>query len=131
MAPILQAKLLRVLQEKEVDRIGGQAPVEIDVSVIATTNRNLLLLLRVGSFREGLCYRLNVVRLTIPPLRERRGDIPLLVDLFCKRYCIGRYCIGIHPEVMEILQLHDWPGNVRELENTIQRAVALSAGSSR
>lgn len=129
MAPILQAKLLRVLQEKEVDRIGGQAPVEIDVRVIATTNRNLQSLVRDGSFREDLYYRLNVVRLTIPPLRERRGDIPLLVDLFCKRYGRGRDGIGIHPEVMEILQLHDWPGNVRELENTIQRAVALSAGS--
>ena len=129
MAPILQAKLLRVLQEKEVDRIGGQAPVEIDVRVIATTNRNLQSLVRDGSFREDLYYRLNVVKLTIPPLRERRGDIPLLVDFFCKRYGRGRDGIRIHPEAMEVLQLHDWPGNVRELENTIQRAVALSAGS--
>lgn len=131
MAPILQAKLLRVLQEKEVDRIGGKDPVEIDVRVIATTNRDLLSLVREGQFREDLFYRLNVVRLTIPPLRERAGDIPLLVDLFCKRY--GRSCgtdqARFAPASLEKLLRHSWPGNVRELENTIQRAVTLCAGS--
>jgi DNA-binding NtrC family response regulator len=131
MAPILQAKLLRVLQEKEVDRIGGKDPVEIDVRIIATTNRDLLALVRKGDFREDLYYRLNVVRLTIPPLRARRDDIPLLVDFFCKRYGKdgGSDGIGISPEALNKLLSHDWPGNVRELENSIQRAVALCTGS--
>ena len=131
MAPILQAKLLRVLQEKEVDRIGGRAPVPIDVRVIATTNRDLMSLARQGEFREDLYYRLNVVRLSIPPLRERAGDIPLLVDFFCKRYGSEPGCGGLmaSPEAMNRLRSHSWPGNVRELENMIQRVAALSAGS--
>ena len=131
MAPILQAKLLRVLQEREVDRIGGRAPVPIDVRVIATTNRDLMLLARQGEFREDLYYRLNVVRLSIPPLRERAGDIPLLTDFFCKRYGseYGRRELTISPQAAERLSLHSWPGNVRELENAIQRAAALTAGS--
>jgi DNA-binding NtrC family response regulator len=131
MAPILQAKLLRVLQEKEVDRIGGKDPVEIDVRVIATTNRDLSSLVREGAFREDLYYRLNVVRLTIPPLRERPGDIPLLVDLFSRRY--GRDSesggISISADGMKKLARYQWPGNVRELENTVQRAAALCSGS--
>ena len=132
MAPILQAKLLRVLQEKEVDRIGGRAPVSIDVRVIATTNRDLISLARQGEFREDLYYRLNVVRLGIPPLRERAGDIPLLVDFFCKRYGSepGRGGLKASAEAMERLRRHSWPGNVRELENAIQRAAALSSGST-
>jgi DNA-binding NtrC family response regulator len=131
MAPILQAKLLRVLQEKEVDRVGGKNPVEIDVRVIATTNRDLQMLVRNEEFREDLYYRLNVVRLTIPPLRERCEDIPLLADFFCKRHGknLGRQGIGISPEALDSLVHHDWPGNVRELENMIQRAVTLCAGS--
>jgi DNA-binding NtrC family response regulator len=131
MAPILQAKLLRVLQEKEVDRIGGKDPVEIDVRVIATTNRDLLALVQNGNFREDLYYRLNVVRLTVPPLRERREDIPLLVDFFCKRYAkdVESDGIRIGPEAFNKLIGYDWPGNVRELENTIQRAVTLCNGS--
>jgi DNA-binding NtrC family response regulator len=131
MAPILQAKLLRVLQEKEVDRIGGKDPVEIDVRVIATTNRDLSSLVREGAFREDLYYRLNVVRLTIPPLRERPADIPLLVDLFSRRY--GRDSesggISISADGMKKLARYQWPGNVRELENTVQRAAALCSGS--
>jgi DNA-binding NtrC family response regulator len=131
MAPILQAKLLRVLQEKEVDRIGGKDPVEIDVRVIATTNRDLQTLVRNEEFREDLYYRLNVVRLTIPPLCDRHGDIPLLADFFCKRYgkSLGRQGIGISAEAMDSLLRHDWPGNVRELENKILRAVTLCVGS--
>jgi two-component system response regulator FlrC len=131
MAPILQAKLLRVLQEKEVDRIGGKDPVEIDVRVIATTNRDLQLQVREGAFREDLYYRLNVVCLTIPPLRERPEDIPLLVDLFCKRYGTyrGEDGIKISVEGLGKLLRHSWPGNVRELENTIQRAATLCSGS--
>ncbi len=131
MAPILQAKLLRVLQEREVDRIGGKDPVEIDVRVIATTNRDLRQQVQAGAFREDLYYRLNVVRLTIPPLRERPEDIPLLVDLFCKRYGRNRSenGIAISREGLNKLIRHCWPGNVRELENTIQRAATLCAGS--
>jgi transcriptional regulator with PAS, ATPase and Fis domain len=131
MAPILQAKLLRVLQEKEVDRIGGKDPVEIDVRVIATTNRDLYSLVQEGEFREDLYYRLNVVCLTIPPLRERPDDIPLLVDFFCKRYGdnFSSHNVGLSQEAMECLIGHDWPGNVRELENTIQRAVTLCTDS--
>jgi DNA-binding NtrC family response regulator len=131
MAPILQAKLLRVLQEKEVDRIGGRDPVEIDVRVIATTNRDLQSLVRNGSFREDLYYRLNVVCLTIPPLRHRPGDIPLLTDFFCKRYGRNQEESGvcICPEAMARLMKHDWPGNVRELENTVQRALTLCQDS--
>jgi len=130
MAPILQAKLLRVLQEKEVDRIGGKEPVEIDVRVIATTNRDLQSLVKSGDFREDLFYRLNVVRLVIPPLRERREDIPLLADFFCRRYGkdLGKAELQVSTEALERLTHHDWPGNVRELENMIQRAVTLCGG---
>jgi len=131
MAPILQAKLLRVLQEKEVDRIGGKEPVRIDVRVIATTNRDLEALVRAGNFREDLYYRLNVIRLTIPPLRERTDDIPLLADLFCKRYGreFGKENARCSEAALGRLRQHHWPGNVRELENAIQRAIALCAGS--
>ena len=130
MAPILQAKLLRVLQEREVDRIGAKDPIDIDVRVIATTNRDLRALVKAGDFREDLYYRLNVVRLSIPPLRERLRDIPLLVDFFCKRH--GKNFSDtpvISPAALERLAKHDWPGNVRELENTIQRALTLCGGS--
>ncbi len=131
MAPILQAKLLRVLQEKEVDRIGGKDPVRIDVRVVATTNRDLPSLVQAGDFREDLYYRLNVVRLSIPPLRNRHKDIPLLVNYFCRRYSqdFGRQSISCGSGALERLMQHEWPGNVRELENTIQRAVALCRGS--
>ena len=131
MAPILQAKLLRVLQEKEVDRIGGRAPVPIDVRVIATTNRNLHDLSLRGNFRQDLYYRLNVVRLDIPPLRDRVEDIPLLTDFFCKRYGwqSGREELRVSYDAAARLRHHTWPGNVRELENAIQRAAALCSGS--
>ncbi|MDR1728747.1 MAG: sigma-54 dependent transcriptional regulator [Acidobacteriota bacterium] len=130
MAPILQAKLLRVLQEKEVDRIGGRAPVPINVRVIATTNRDLHELSLRGEFRQDLYYRLNVVRLGIPPLRERSGDIPLLTDFFCKRYGrSGREDLEVSPEAAALLCNHPWPGNVRELENAIQRAATLCQGA--
>ncbi len=130
MAPLLQAKLLRVLQEREVDRIGGKEPVRIDVRMIATTNRDLELLVREGGFREDLYYRLNVIRLHIPPLRERIGDVPLLVDFFCRRYAraFGNPGIACSASALDALCRRPWPGNVRELENTIQRAVALAKG---
>ncbi len=131
MAPILQAKLLRVLQEREVDRVGGKEPIKIDVRVIATTNRDLASLVRAGTFREDLYYRLNVVRLTIPPLRDRAGDIPVLVDFFCQRYGKEFGKPGTHctRAALDRICQHKWPGNVRELENTIQRAVALSVAT--
>lgn len=131
MAPILQAKLLRVLQEHEVDRVGGKEPVRIDVRVIATTNRDLGGLVKSGGFREDLYYRLNVIRLSIPPLRQRNGDIPLLADFFCRRYgkAFGKSGVRCSESALESLMSHAWPGNVRELENAIQRAVALSAGT--
>jgi DNA-binding NtrC family response regulator len=130
MASILQAKLLRVLQEKEVDRIGGKDPVKIDVRIIATTNRDLQSLVREGAFREDLYYRLNVVPLAIPPLRRRQGDIPLLADFFCRRYGreFGKEGFQCAPDALAELMSHGWPGNVRELENVIQRALALSSG---
>jgi DNA-binding NtrC family response regulator len=130
MAPILQAKLLRVLQEHEVDRIGGKDPVRIDVRVIATTNRDLAALVKTGDFREDLYYRLNVICLNIPPLRQRAQDIPLLADFFCQRYskAFGKSDVKCSPAALDELSRHTWPGNVRELENAIQRAVALSSG---
>jgi DNA-binding NtrC family response regulator len=105
--------------------------VKIDVRVIATTNRNLWALVRDGSFREDLYYRLNVVRLSIPPLRDRKDDIPLLADFFCKRYAVefGRPEVTCGEATIAKLMASEWPGNVRELENAIQRAVALSTGS--
>jgi two-component system response regulator FlrC len=128
MAPLLQAKLLRVLQEREVDRIGGKDPVRIDVRVIATTNRDLALLVRAGGFREDLYYRLNVIRLHIPPLRQRSGDVLLLADFFCRRYAkaFGKPGTHLSRSALELLSRQTWPGNVRELENAVQRAVALA-----
>jgi len=130
MASILQAKLLRVLQEKEVDRIGGKDPVKIDVRIIATTNCDLHSLVHEGAFREDLYYRLNVVRLAIPPLCRRQGDIPLLADFFCRRYGreFNKEGLRCGPDAVAALVRHNWPGNVRELENVIQRALALSSG---
>lgn len=131
MAPVLQAKLLRVLQEREIDRVGGRQPIRIDVRVIATTNRDLAAQVRSGHFREDLYYRLNVIPLTLPPLRERPGDISLLARHFCRRYAmeIRRQPVELSDEALSVVQRHSWPGNVRELENVIQRAVALCGTS--
>jgi two-component system NtrC family response regulator len=124
----LQAKLLRVLQEGEIERVGDSRPIRVDVRVIAATNKDLRELMQQGKFREDLYYRLNVVSLTIPPLRERREEIPILVDHFLKKYGKGRR-FEVAPEVIEKLQKYDWPGNVRELENVIERAVVLTRGN--
>ena len=127
----LQAKLLRALQEREIDRLGGARPVKVDIRVIATTNRDLAQAVRQGVFREDLLYRLNVVNLRLPPLRERPGDIAALAEPFARRYAAAN---GV-PErplsatARQRLLAHPWPGNVRELENAIHRAVLLSAGS--
>jgi two-component system response regulator FlrC len=124
----LQAKLLRVLQEGEIDRVGGKAPIEINVRVIATTNRNLKEWVEEGKFRQDLYYRLNVIPLTIPPLRERNGDIPLLTSYFLKKYtrAYQKEDKSLSKEAAVRLNGHDWPGNVRELENIIARGVLLS-----
>lgn len=124
MAPLLQAKLLRVLQEHEVDRVGGRRPVPIHVRVIATTNKDLRRLIARGQFREDLYFRLNVVPLRIPPLRERKDDIPVLAAHFMKKY--GGVTDGqADPETIEMLCRYGWPGNVRELENLVHRSFAL------
>ncbi|TYP58574.1 sigma-54 interaction domain-containing protein [Thermosediminibacter litoriperuensis] len=120
-----QAKLLRVLQEQEVLRIGSTVPQKVDVRVIAATNRDLEEEVRRGNFRQDLYYRLNVIKITIPPLRERKGDIPLLCSSIIKRYNqkYGRGINSISKKALEILMSYDWPGNVRELENIISRAM--------
>ncbi len=127
MEPLLQAKLLRVLQEHEVDRVGGSRPTPIDARVIATTNRPLRALVAAGAFRRDLYYRLHVVPLTVPPLRERREDVDLLIDHFVARLAAGRE-VACEPSVRVYLQRQPWPGNVRELEHAIERALLLGGG---
>nr|WP_022664727.1 sigma-54 dependent transcriptional regulator [Desulfospira joergensenii] len=124
----LQAKLLRVLQEKVVDRVGGVQPVEVDVRVIATTNRNAKEAVEKGDFREDLFYRLNTIPLVIPPLRERPGDLEPLCDFFIKKYCKidGMDVKGMTNQALSALSSHSFSGNVRELENIIHRAVLLA-----
>lgn len=121
----LQAKLLRTLQEGEVDRIGGRRPVPVDVRIIATTNRNLAHCIKQGTFREDLFYRLNVVSLTLPSLRDRLGDVRLLSMHFSLQYGKknNKHISGLTPEALKILDAHKWPGNVREIENIMERAV--------
>ncbi len=125
-----QRKLLRVLQEREFERVGGSIPIKVDTRVIAATNINLESEVEAGRFREDLYYRLNVIRISMPPLHERKDDIPLLVEHFLDkhRYSPTSPPARISEEAMKALMKHDWPGNVRELENTIQRAVVLSQG---
>jgi len=130
MHPRLQAKLLRALQEREIDRVGGSQPVKVDFRLIATSNRDMQDEVKKGTFREDLFFRLNVMSLELPPLRERPGDIPVLARHFAKKYgeANGIKIDGISPEVMKILGEHEWRGNVRELENTMHRAVLLATG---
>jgi DNA-binding NtrC family response regulator len=125
----LQAKLLRVIQEREVDRVGGKDPISIDVRVLATTNRRLDESVKRGEFREDLYYRLNVIPLTLPPLRERQEDIKLLVNHFMKQF-LGDNAIEVPTDVMQALQAHSWPGNIRELQNAVERAAILSRGKA-
>jgi DNA-binding NtrC family response regulator len=126
----LQAKLLRAIQERLIDRVGGTKPVPVDIRIIATSNRNLNDAVREGSFREDLLFRLNVVNLKLPPLRERPGDIAALSEHFVEKYAkangLGRRALS--PEARDALLRAPWPGNVRELENTLHRAVLLSGG---
>jgi DNA-binding NtrC family response regulator len=130
MHPRLQAKLLRALQEREIDRVGGSAPVKVDFRLVATSNRDMQEEVKKGTFREDLFFRLNVMSLELPPLRERPGDIPVLAEHFANKYAEanGIKIDGIAPEVQAILLTHEWRGNVRELENTMHRAVLLAQG---
>ncbi len=125
----LQAKLLRVLQEREVDRVGGKDPISIDVRVLATTNRNLEDHVREGKFRADLYYRLNVIPLTLPPLRERKADIKVLTEYFMRQF-LGENAPRLSDEVIDALVNHPWPGNIRELQNAVQRAAILAAGGA-
>ncbi len=127
----LQAKILRVIQEKEFERVGGNKPIRADVRIVTATNRNLETAIREGRFREDLYYRLNVVPIIVPPLRERKGDISLLVEHFLRRFRdeLDVEEKGMTPEAMRILNSYEWPGNVRELENTVKRAMVMSSGS--
>lgn len=124
----VQVKLLRVLQEGEFDRVGGTVPVHVDFRLVVATNRNLQTMVEEGLFREDLYYRLNVIALNVPPMRERPEDIPLLVNHFIGKYSQKnrRNISGVSEESMEVLQKYDWPGNVREIENIIERAVVLT-----
>ena len=123
----LQAKLLRVLQEREVDRVGGREPIQIDVRVVATTTKNLESAVQEGKFRADLYYRLNVIPITLPPLRERKGDIKLLVDFFIKKF-LGDQAPKVDDNVLATLTSYSWPGNIRELQNAVERAAILSKG---
>ena len=128
MPPETQVKLLRVLQEKEIERVGGSKTLKMDVRVIAATNRDLQKEIAEGRFRMDLYYRLNVFPLTLPPLRERKEDIPVLADYFMRRFAkeCGKHISNIAPPAMEKLLRYEWPGNIRELENQVERAVLMT-----
>lgn len=130
MKPELQAKLLRVIQEQEFERVGGASPIRVDVRIVATTNRDLHEAVRTGDFREDLFYRLAVVPVIVPPLRDRKEDIPALVSRFIHHSGgdAGRRIDGVTPEALQRLLEHDWPGNVRELAHAVERAVILGDG---
>ncbi len=125
-----QAKLLRVIQEREFMRLGGTENIKVDVRILAATNSDLRQMVQANKFREDLYYRLNVITVNLPPLRERKEDIPLLVDHFLAKYSAenGREGLKFSPEALKFLMDHDWPGNVRELENAVERSVVLSPG---
>ncbi len=126
----MQVKMLRALQEKTIRRVGANEDVKVDVRIIAATNRDLEAAVKAGTFREDLYYRLNVILIKTPPLRERHGDVEILATAFLLKFAERqkKELLGLSPEVLEILRTHTWPGNVRELENTIERAVTLETG---
>lgn len=128
----LQAKLLRVLQEKEIERIGGKQTIKVDIRIIAATNRDLEKEITEGKFRLDLYYRLNVFPITLPPLRERKEDIPLLADFFARKFAkkTGKPFNGIKPSALEEMMTYDWPGNIREMENVMEQAFVLNDGKS-
>jgi DNA-binding NtrC family response regulator len=126
----VQAKLLRAVEERKISKVGSHRVIKVDVRIIAATNKDLAKAIKDGTFREDLFYRLNVVLIQMPALRERKSDIPLLVQHFLEKYNtkVRKDIRGISPEALDLLQRHDWPGNVRELENTVERLVVLSSG---
>ncbi len=128
----LQAKLLRMLQEREIERVGGNKPVKVDLRIIAATNRDLVKMVEKGEFREDLYYRLNVLPIHLPPLRKRRDDIPLLIDCFITQYNpkLKRNITSVSEGALEKFLNYQWPGNIRELENTMQRTMLMSKGST-
>jgi two-component system NtrC family response regulator len=128
MAPALQAKLLRFLQDKTVVRVGGQRPIDVDVRVIAATNQDLNILMEDGRFREDLFYRLNEIGIHMPPLRERAGDAVLIAQFLLKKHRLALHgrVTGFSAEAISLIEAHPWPGNVRELENRIKRAVVMA-----
>ncbi len=127
----MQIKLLRFLQEHEFERVGSGQTIRVDVRVIAATNKNLLEEVAKGRFREDLFYRLNVVSLEMPPLRDRKSDIPVLARFFADRYATenGKQIDSLSNDAVELLMAYDWPGNVRELENAVERAVVMAPGN--
>ncbi len=129
-SPPLQVKLLRVLQEGDFERVGDTRTIKVDVRIIAATNQNLQDLIAKGRFRKDLYYRLNIINIEVPPLKERKGDIPLLVNDFIAKHAarIGKKIEGISQEAIDLLNAYDWPGNVRELENIIERGIILTRG---
>jgi two-component system NtrC family response regulator len=130
LSTAIQSKLLRVLQEREFEPLGAERTQHVDVRVIAATNRDLKQMVSEGKFQEDLYYRLNVIPIAIPPLRDRREDIPVLIDHFVEKHRqrTGKRIEGVAGDVVQALQRYDWPGNVRELENAIERAVVLTTG---
>ncbi|HHI03905.1 MAG TPA: sigma-54-dependent Fis family transcriptional regulator [candidate division Zixibacteria bacterium] len=128
MSTMTQSKLLRVLQEKKIERVGGNDTIDVDVRIVAATNKSLVQCMKEGSFRVDLFYRLKVVSIYMPPLRERKGDIPLLVDHFIDKYSdkVGKEISGISTEAIRMLSKYPWPGNIRELENNIQTACVMT-----
>jgi transcriptional regulator with PAS, ATPase and Fis domain len=128
MSSAVQSRLLRVLQEHEIKRVGGTEPIRVDVRVIAATNKHLETLVKAHAFREDLFYRLSVVTITLPPLRERPDDIPLLAEFFLRKFSneAEKRVERIAPEAMALLTAYSWPGNVREIEHVIERAVVLT-----
>jgi transcriptional regulator with PAS, ATPase and Fis domain len=125
-----QVDLLRVLQQKVLHRLGGEEMIEVDVRILAATNRDLMKAIQEDRFREDLYYRLNVIAIHVPPLRERKEDIPLLVDAFARKYCLemNKEKAKIGAAALKLLMDYDWPGNVRELENIIERALVIGQG---
>jgi transcriptional regulator with PAS, ATPase and Fis domain len=131
ISPMAQLKLLRVLQERKFERVGGEETIEVNVRVIAATNKNLEKLMEDGKFREDLYYRLNVISVFMPPLRERRPDIPELAKEFLNQYSrkSNKWVKGISDDAYKLLMDYNWPGNIRELENAMERAVVISKGN--
>jgi transcriptional regulator with PAS, ATPase and Fis domain len=128
----MQVKLLRVLQERRFTPVGSTREIKTNARIVAATNRNLEKAIEDGSFREDLFYRLNVMPIFLPPLRERREDIPALIDYFCKKFARrhGREVLTVDPAAMQVLVNHPWPGNIRELEHTLERVVTLESGQT-